>query len=290
MNAVSTTLSGYSLSSKAMLVSLTLRAWGGQRLDQSETSKVAKANKASSDAVRVTKDLVGKHLDGVRQSERAIRAMHRKYTLPWADDSTRLLPTAVWEDYSPAMRTLIERHEQQVIPAFIEDYHRIVIPSAQQRLGDLFNAADFPDDIEGRFGVSLRFLPVPDSADVRVRLSDAEVQALREEVEEATREAYEAANREIVERASQPLQRLAEALREYGPGKRLSKSLLENVADIASLMPGLDLSGRPEVVALAREIEALAAHSTDRLTSRQRLRESVAAEADRLLGKINDIF
>jgi hypothetical protein len=284
------TTSGYNLSSKAMLVSLKLRAWGGTKKDQSETTKVARSNRANEDAVSVTKNLVGKLLDPVRQSERAIRAVHKKYSLPWSDDSTRLLPVAVWDEYNPAINTLIEKHRDEVIPAFAETYRAEVVPGARQRLGDLFDPADFPDDIEGRFGVIIRFLPVPEVSDVRVKMSDAEVSALKDEVESATREAFEAAGQEITERAMKPLTRLAEALREYGPGKKLSKALVDNVIDIAELIPMLDISGRPEVTALANEIKSLGHHSTSTLAVRSRLRASVAADAERLIKKMENIF
>jgi len=286
-----TNLSGYRLADRAMLVSLSIKAWGGQRLDQGETRRVADDNKAAKNAVRVTKDLVGDALDPVRQSERAMREVHRRYTLPWADDQTRLLPTKVWEEYQQEMGALVRNHEDKVIPSFVSRYHTEVIPGARQRLGSLFRAEDFPADVSNKFGVSLRFLPVPEAGDVRVKMSDVEIKALRQEVEDATREAFELANRDIMDRLTAPLSRLAEAMREYGPGKRLSKALLENVADIASLAPDLDLTGRPEVSALAEEINALVTdRSAPMLAANPRARASVAAEADRLIAKIANIF
>lgn len=284
-------LSGFRLSDRAMLVTLSIKAWGGTRLDQSETRKVAHDNRAAANAVRVTKDLVGDALDPIRQSERAIREVHRRYTLPWADDQTRLLPTKVWEDYQAEIGALIRNHQERVIPDFVTRYQTEVIPGAQKRLGDLFRAEDFPADVDGKFGVVLRFLPVPEVGDVRVKMSNVEVDALKKEVEDATREAYELANREITDRLSAPLSRLAQAMRDYGPGKRLSKALLENVSDIAALVPDLDLSGRPEVVALAEEIGALVSdRSAPMLAANPRARATVANEADRLLAKIAGIF
>jgi ribosomal protein S20 len=285
------TLSGYDLSSRAMLVSLTLSSWGGSAIDRQETKRVINDNGAERDAAKVTKNLVGKALDPVRRSEREIRDTHRHYTLPWADDSTRLLPTRIWEEYNPAMTTLIERHQNEVIPAFLEAYATDVIPSAQKRLGTLFRAEDFPTNIGAKFGVKLRFLPVPDVNDVRVNLSQDEVAALREEVATATREAYEAANREIVERATKPLARLAEALREYGPGKRLQSALLDNLLEIAEVMPGLDLTSSPEIERLAAEIADLASGTTAAtLSASPGSRKRVAAEAERLVNKLSSIF
>lgn len=284
--------SGYDLTSKAMLVCLTVKAWGGQRLDRDETDRVTRDNGASKDALRVTKDLVGDKLDGVRKSERAMRQTHRLYTLPWDDGSTRLLPTAAWEDYQAQLTTLIDYHKQVAVPAFIAAYVSDVIPAARQRLGSLFREEDFPDDIGSRFGVTLRYLPVPTSDDVRVGLSAAEVAALRDEVETATREAYEAANRDIVERATKPLERLAEALRDYIPGKsRLSKALLENVSEIADLMPKLDVTGSPVIASLAEEIAALAGgESADRLAINGRARLRVASAASALSAKLTSIL
>ncbi len=288
----STKLSGYDLSSKAMLVSLTIRAWGGSKLDKSETDRVSRDNGTSKDAVKVTKDLVGDKLDDLRRSERAIRAVHRNYTLPWADDSTRLLPTAVWQEYQSEMTALVEKHREEVIPEFVRRYRDEVIPSARQRLGALFREDDFPVEIEDKFSVVTRFLPVPEAGDVRVGLSKDEVAALQQEVQEATREAYEAAAKELVDRATKPLERLAEALTQYEPGRsRLSKSLLENVGEIAALMPALDVSGNPVITDLAEQIGSLVSGlSTDRLAINGRARARVAAEAKSLTDKLASIL
>jgi hypothetical protein len=284
-------LSGYDLSSKAMLVILSVKAWGGQRLDRNETARVAADNGASKDALRVTKDLVGDALDELRSSERAIRAQHRLLTVPWADDQTRLLPTKLWEEYQREMRNLIERHTDVLIPKFLDRYHSEVIPKARRRLGDLFREEDFPSSLDGKFGVGVRYLPVPEVGDVRVGLSKDEVAALRNEVEEATRQAYEASNREIVERATRPLSRLAEALREYGPGKRMSKALLNNVAEIAELMPLLDVSDNPFIQSIADEIkEMISGHTTERLSSNDRARKRLANEAQALTAKLASIM
>lgn len=284
--------SGFDLSSKAMLVSLTIRAWGGNKLDKGETDRVTKENGATKDALRVTKDLVGDKLDDLRKSERQIRDMHRHYTLPWADDSTRMLPTAVWETYQTEMRALVEAHLNRVIPEFVERYRTEVIPAARQRLGSLFNENDFPAEIESKFGVVLRFLPIPEAGDVRVGLSKLEVEALREEVETATIDAYKAANQDIVERATKPLARLAEALTDFVPGKsRLSKALLANVSEIAALMPDLDVSGSPVIQDLAEQIAGLVdGLSTDRLAVNTRARLTVASQADALTRKLASII
>lgn len=282
----------FTLSSKAMLVFLSIRAWGGTKLDRGETERVTRENQASKDALRVTKDLVGDKLDEVRSSERQIRAAHRKYSLPWADDNTRLLPTAAFSEYQSELAALIDRHKEVIVPRFVERYNSEVIPAARDRLGALFNPNDFPADIGSKFGVSLRVLPVPEAGDVRVNLSKAEVAALREEVEEATRDAYRLANQDIVERATKPLARLAEALTEFVPGKnRLSKALLENVSEIASLMPILDIGGSPVIKDLADDIAALVdGLSTDRLAHNSRARAVVAAKATDLADKLSSIM
>lgn len=291
MTSPSIPLSGFDLSSRAMLTSLTIRAWGGSKLDRSETARVADQNHAARDAVRVTKDLVGNKLNEVRSSERQIRETHRKYTLPWADDATRLLPTKVWEEYNPLIVALITHHTETVIPAFAKRYHTEVIPSARERLQGLFNPADFPDDIESRFGVTLRYLPVPVSSDVRVQLSKEEVASLQQEVETATRDAYRLANEEILDRASKPMLRLAEALTDYKPGKRLSDALLANVAEIAALIPALNISGSPVVDDLAQQIGDLVADlDTESLSASRRARSRVAGKVVDLNAKLAAIF
>lgn len=285
------TLSGFDLHSRAMLAHLSIKSWGGSRLDKQTTLDVAERNGAEANAVRVTKDLVGNTLDGVRASERDIRAMHRELTLPWGDDSTRMLPTRMYVRYKETIEKMGAHHMNVVVPAFVNTYQTVCLPNAERRLGSLFNPKDFPGpEIAEKFGVKLRLLPIPDVADVRVALSHEEVNALRREVEDATRDAIKAASQDALGRAIAPLARLAEALREYGPGKRLAASLFENVADVGELLPDLDLTGNPEVQRVATALKGIGGFDPALMRNDAVARRRLAQMADDVASKLSDIL
>lgn len=283
-------MADFDLSARAMLAGLRISSWGGTRLDKQETGRVAEHNGASADAVRVVKDLVGDALDDVRSSERGLREAHRSLTLPWGDDSTRMLTTAAFSRYQDTVRPLIDRHLSHVVPGFVEAYQREVIPRARDRLGMLFNPDDFPADVSERFDAVLTFLPIPNRSDVRVSLSDAEVAALREHVAEATRNAIVSAQRDVVARAVAPLSRLAEALREYGPGRRLASSLFDNVREIGELLPELDVTNSQEIADIASQLRSLASVDVRSVRQDGVARHSVANSADALVSKLAGIF
>jgi len=274
-----------SLHERAMLITLSVSCWTGARKDDAVVAEIdAKHNAVNSG--RFSKYLVDKNeLEECAAYSRAIRAYHYKMTLPWMDNGARLLPAANFSDYSAELRKMRDEYTRLVIK-FLDRYETVLKPAAQTRLGTLYNPQDYPGraDLHAKFGIETDIMPVPNSADFRVAVGDAERQRIQAELDQRikTRQAQAVADawkrvRDVVSNVHLRLSAEKTILRE---------SLIENAAELARLLPGLNVTQDEKMAQVAKDIadHLVVDMATLRRSRRERLR--VADAAARILDKV----
>jgi hypothetical protein len=282
-----------------MLCGLTIRQWSARRLDRKVTDEVNASHGAAADAGRYNKALVAKDaLAGIVTAANAARSLHYARTLPWLDEGARILPAAGFEAYSNAMRDL--RHAfEAAVAAFVAAYPSYV-DDARLRLNGMFDPADYPDaaDIADRFAFGVRILPVPDASDFRVDLADAQAAEIRAAIESAARDALANATRDAWQRVAEVTGRMVERLNAYKPGGATGRaenvfrdSLVENVRELASILPGLNLTNDPALSRIAERMESdLCQHDAADLRDSDVLRRDTAKAAAAILAEVSDFL
>jgi hypothetical protein len=277
------------LASRAMLARLTICQWSARKLDKSVTDKVNKDHGAAADAGRFNKLLISADaLAEIARIAGEARAMHYHFTLPWQDDGARILPAAAFQNYSDRMRTF-RRDFEAAVSRFLSAYPDYVA-DARARLNGMFNPADYPDaaDVKSRFAFRTPIDPIPDAADFRVTVGDAQADAIRAEITERIQDATRASVRACYERIGESVGRMAERLKAYKPadgrgGKAegiFRDSLVDNVRELAAILPALNITADPDLSAIAERINsALISHDADMLRESDSIRSRVAAEA-----------
>ncbi|WP_460450321.1 DUF3150 domain-containing protein [Alsobacter sp. SYSU BS001988] len=287
------------LSTRAMLAGVRISQWSARKLDRKVTDEVNTAHGASADAGRFNKALLDKaSMAAVVKAASEARTFHYARTLPWLDDGVRILPAAAFADYSNAMRR-IKADFESAVDEFVLDYARAV-EAARIRLNGMFNAADYPpeSEIRARFTFSTRILPVPDATDFRVDLADAQAADIRDAIEASAQEALEFAMADVRDRMLRTVGAMAEKLAAYRPGTDRERaegifrdSLVENVRDLAAILPGMNLTNDPRLSAIADRIKTdLCAHDADDLRESDRLRKETAKAAAAILADVQDFI
>jgi len=285
------------ISERALLVNTVVRVWTGQIRDRAITREICSLKGAQDNAVRANKSLLGEHIHGVQTAERAVRHAANELTLPWMDDGIRILKGSAFMAFTEAMAGPIRLFDDAV-DAFIATYPDIKY-EARRRLGEAYAESDYPaaGRLKERFGVKLSYLPVPNTKDFRVNLSNDEVAAVRHNAEEALRGTVNDAVRSLLDRLQGPVAHMATRLRLFrrtSGGKvqhPFRDSLIENVRAIVRLAPALNLMDDPRIAELCADIERhLAVHDPDDLRSSDTLRENVADEADAILKRMQGAF
>lgn len=282
--------SGVNLSERAMLVSLSIRLWSARKTDAKISKEVADRHNAKEDVGRYNKSLVAKAaLERVSKACAAARTFHAENTLPWLDDGVRILPAANFVAYKAEVIKLQDDFEAAV-RAFCADYPAIV-DQARIDLNGLFNQADYPVDIKGRFGFGVRFMPLPSSDDFRAKIADGEVARIREQITGEMEAAAEAAMGDLWGRVHDVVSHMAERLKGYrvdlvtGKAEGVFRdSLVQNVRDVAALLPRLNMTSDPALVNVHQRIVAdLLTYSAVELRENQIGREAVADKAEAIL-------
>lgn len=197
------------IGNKAMLAELTIRKWGASKSDRKASNEFAASKHSNPTMSKVTKTLLqSPHLVGFDQLGNAARNVHYNFTMPWLDNGMRILPTKKFLEYGRSIKDISDR-SAVCIDNFCESYEEL-IKSAEGQLGGLFNITDYPavEKVREKFGIQMRFLPIPQENDWRVDLGEEDVKRLQEELKVTFGDSQNRAIDDLVEKVRERLERL----------------------------------------------------------------------------------
>ena len=269
------------LQNKAMLITLSVSCWTASKKDKKVSAEVEAQHNAK-DAGRYNKLLIDKaRLDVLSSYASKIRAFHYSRTMPWMDNGARLLPSALFFDYSAEIRSMKTEYER-LVTEFLREYPQLV-QDARQRLGTMFEPLDYPDvaELRGKFGVETDIMPVPDGQDFRVEVGETEREKIAEEISSRVAERQRAAIKESWTRTSSALELLITRLSAERPVIR--ESLLGNLDELARLLPGMNIGNDPKMDEVAQRIISDLLVHPDILRRSASARRTVVKKAEAIL-------
>ncbi|KQC16176.1 MAG: hypothetical protein APR56_00445, partial [Methanosaeta sp. SDB] len=214
-----------------------------------------------------------------------IRRWHYGQTLPWGDGGQRLLPGDLYLEYSKKISNYRRKFMTRV-----ENFLRIypeLMRDAAKTLNGLFKNDDYPDlrDLRNKFAFEVRFSPISEADDLRVKLQDDEVEKLKRQIESRQSSLQEEAMRDLWGRVYEVVKPLADKLND--PKGIFRDSLVEKVHDLTNLLPRLNIAGDKALNDMTNEIRAkLCKHSPAELRDLEGVRGKVAKEADEILDRM----
>lgn len=287
------------LASKAVLSSVSISAWTARRFDKTVTNEVHAKHAAAADAGRYTKQLVSKQsLADIVSTVSQARQFHYERTQPWLDAGARVLPSALYLEYVATMATHRTAFTAAV-NAFCDGYPQFV-EDAKARLNGLFRVEDYPlpSRIRRCFDFDVAILPLPDTSDFRIALTEENVEEVRRDVEERMQRVLNNSMRDSAERIVEAVGHMAERLKAYKPAKRrgdkaenaFRDSLVDNVRDLIALLPAFNMTGDPRMTAIIDRMAGLVAVDAETLRTSDNVRESVASAADAILRDVSEFL
>ena len=248
-----------SISSAAMLVELSIGTWTGRKLDKKASQAVTSTNNADKGVANVSKKLLGDcaELDAVQKFVANSRNVHYACTMPWSDTGLRLLPTTQYFKYHEEM-THLQTEYKRLVEVFIDAYSW-EIQNAQLKLGDLFNADEYPtaDSLISKFRFKINYMPLPDAGDWRVSIGNETEDALRSQYEGYYAQQLQTAMGDVWRRAHDALTKMCERL-DYADDntrKVFRDSLVSNVHDMIELLGACNVTGDPVMTAAQRDLD-----------------------------------
>src|SRR5260221_2136553 len=121
-----------SLSSRAMLCSLSISMWSARIHDQAVSEEIATLHRASVNAGRYNKLLLPKTaLEEIQKIAQEARQEHYFMTLPWGDDGYRVLPSAAYMYHTAKMRPYANR-VGPAVDALVSKVEQLVAQATHQ--------------------------------------------------------------------------------------------------------------------------------------------------------------
>jgi hypothetical protein len=280
-----------SLSSKAMLCTVSISAWSGYKFDREASEEIAEIHGADKDSGRFNKRLVPrKELEEITKLTGRIRRDHEFVTLPWSDNGFRVLPAAAYMDHTETMRGHIA--EFKAVVSRLETRFEDLVRS-QSRLGTLFKVEDypgmrdengnlrftFPNEFRDKFSFETKVLPLPDAEDFRVSMGDQDRDRIKRQIADSIQASLRVGTRELWQRLYKVVSHLSQRMNEYnaaedGQKPRLYDSMITNIVEIVDVLPKLNIAGDSELDRMASEVRSAL------IVDPKELRKSEAVRSD----------
>ena len=274
-----------SLSTRAMLCSLSISMWSARKHDPEASEEIASRHGARPDAGRYNKVLLPKEaLAEIQKIVSEARQAHYFVTLPWGDDGYRVLPAAVYLEHTAKMRVLSNRFHPAV-DALVRRFTQL-IDEARVRLGGLFREADYPhpEELRSRFAFDTRVLPLPDAGDFRVALGDEERERVKRQITASVEASLHLASRELWQRLYDAVHHMAERLSAYkvtdeGVEHAFRDTVVTNLVRLVDVLPRLNMMHDPELERLAEEARSSLLVDPKELRASESVRNETAKAA-----------
>jgi hypothetical protein len=286
------------LSRKAVLVTVNISQWTARKLDRQITKETNARYHASEDAGRFNKLLIeAERLATLNKLVSKARTLHYKMTRPWADEGPRILPNALYSKFSDEFRVL-KREFATAADEFARNYP-MFIEERKRKLNGAFKPEDYPpaDEIRKKFQLDLTILPFPDAADFRSDLDADTVADIKREIAETSNRVIDDAMTLTGKQIIETVGHMAEKLKEYKTGKPgepkkfFLDSLVENVRELAELLPAFNLTEDPKLATIATRIsKELCAEDAKVLRENDAARETVAKSADEIVAAVSGLL
>lgn len=271
------------INEKAMLVKLSVSQWYNRAIDRKVTDEIAQRYEVTEQEDKYVKTLLPRV--AVRNIQRAIsdlRTFHYANTLPWQDDSVRILSSGNFFQYQQGIAARRAKLDEMVAE-FVSNYPKWLDHARKTKKG-LFDETQYPtaSGISNHYKVNVTFLPFPNVADFRVDIDDKELEQIKTQTTQALSDALASANQNLIDRLYERVYLLYSALND--PEKIFRDSTVTSIVETADLVERLNVTNDDRVnSAVAASRTALQDVHPDMLRSSPDFRNKVALRAAELL-------
>ena len=160
----------------------------------------------------------------------------------------------------------------------------------------MYDASLFPsvDDLDDLFYCDIEARPVPEAGDFRVAMSAEDKQKIATQIQHKNDQRVKEVTTDLFDRTYDVVSNMVQRLEAFDPDKKGAKlygSLVDNVRDIAELLPSLNVGEDPRLEQLAKEIGLrLTEADTATLKKDEGKRKQVTDHAREIMNQIDDFI
>ncbi|HVU97729.1 MAG TPA: hypothetical protein VHE34_21040 [Puia sp.] len=272
-----------SLADKCMLVNIRFGQWTAKKYDKSVSGEIERQHNATN-AGRYNKTLIPEeYLANIHSIVSAARGFLKEQTLPWGDNSDRLIQSADVIGFLDQFRTYKDQFDAEVT-SFISKYEQLK-QEASWKLNSLYRESDYPTAgrLKKKFFIEVSCLPIGNVDDFRVTVDPAELERLKAGMLKEYQSRMAEATQDIWNRISRIVGHMARKLSD--PDAIFRDSLVGNVQDLIGLLPKLNFSEDSVIDEVIDDMRRLIV-DPDTLRTDSQIRSRVATEAQQILERL----
>lgn len=293
------------LAANYMLVRISFRAWGGERINHKITDEVVSAKHATSDAGKFRMKLLASadaELKAVKAQIVALRSFVYGRTLPWtlndegSKKGARLIATSDAIQFLADTNAMKKHYDEAVLA--LQNVWEERVEQAIVNLGEMGQTVDrgvYPAAVEipDLFSVSIELHPMPAVTDFqRLTIPAPLAEALGQRLANQTKTQVNNAMTDLRDRLVEEVERMAVQLGKAGAGEKtkLYESMLTNTQALCSLARSMNLTGSERFNELVDKIEQdLLRYPIDILREDKATAAMVSESAKQVLGEMSDV-
>ncbi len=283
------------LAKSAMLVSVSIVNGGllGERRDNVASLLVENTYSVAHRRTKASKYLIDRRHKAVKQvvaASQRVREITYRYTMPWGDDKSRLLPVKLADTFrekiSVAILDLDEAREN-----YIQHYPALVAAS-ERDLGELFDRSQYPpiDHIRDLFTTKISYWPIPDSNHFLAEISEEAAKEAKDSIESEIEQRLIDATYDMVKRAKEVVSIYIDKLEKFRINDENGKSennfrdsLVDNLRDTAQLIEQMNMTDNPQINKVIKDLRRLYGFAAWGLRKRHTIREKALSAGKEVL-------
>lgn len=286
-----------SLSKSAMLVSANIVNGGllGERRDTQASELVESTFNVAYRRTKASKFLIDRKHKAVKRvvaASQRVREVVYRFTMPWGDDKSRLLPVRLTDDFKRNLKKAIYELE-----AARDDYviqYPALVAASECDLGGLFDRSQYPppSKVRDMFKTRVAYWPIPEAGHFVAEIEQEAADEARKLIESEIEQRLLDATYDMVKRAKEVVTTFidkVEAFRQDGSGNSISTfrdSLVDNVRDTAYLIERMNLTNNPEINKVVSDLKRLGGFTAFHLRKLPDLRQKALTAGQQILANL----
>jgi len=219
-----------------------------------------------------------------------VLSLWKAESLPFPEPGIRLIRQDRIDSFNSRMQELREELEEAVWR--LDEHFAELKSAARERLGRLFNAADYPDSLRKMFAVTWDFPsvePPPYLQALKPELYQQECQRVQQRFDEAVRLAEEAFTAELAKLVSHLTERLSGT--DDGKPKTFRDSMVENLTEFFGRFRQLNVRSNEQLDSLVADAQRIIRGVDPQdLRDNHDLRQHVATEMSRVQSVLDGLL
>lgn len=280
-----------SLKNSVALSSLNLSVFTGERVDRRVTDEIASNhNTDARDSGRYVKQIISKaSLKPLDKIAGSARTWFYTTTVPSFYPGCGMFNMRGFFAVAEQMRKF-EASFQEGVDEFIRIYPDLV-DEARDRLKGMFDPDDYPDiaGMRNNFQFNFRIMPMPDTNNWFFEQIGEQMAEVKASAEDNIRDTLRKGVANVYQRVVERTKTMAEKLEAYGFDEASGKtvgvfrdSLVENVRELITILPALNVTDDPQLDDMARQLHDLVRHDAAALRADETFRQQTAQRAREL--------